>query len=155
MAWLCLNGWQSSSLFRSKIWLHSYIPLHSRTPLHRIHSTSNNTAWPTGILIWLQICTVLYSEQFQHFCHIIFCAFVKKICAVGMSSCAFVKHSRKCCGHSIESPHIYGEICKIITKCPPYRLFYSLLYRKIPKNSDTRKIAVLILKFEQCGSTIE
>ena len=28
-------------------------------------------------------------------------------------------------------------------------------YRKIPKNSDTQKIAVLILKFEQCGSTIE
>ena len=27
-------------------------------------------------------------------------------------------------------------------------------YRKTPKNSDSRKIAVLILKFEQCGSTI-
>ena len=27
--------------------------------------------------------------------------------------------------------------------------------RKIPKYSDTRKIAVIILKFEQCGSTIE
>ena len=28
-------------------------------------------------------------------------------------------------------------------------------YRKIPKYSDTRKIAVIILKVEQCGSTIE
>ena len=28
-------------------------------------------------------------------------------------------------------------------------------YRKTPKNSDTRKIAVIILKFEKCGSTIE
>ena len=26
---------------------------------------------------------------------------------------------------------------------------------KIPKNSDTRKIAVMILKIEECGSTIE
>ena len=29
------------------------------------------------------------------------------------------------------------------------------VYRKIPKNSDTRKIAVIILEFEQCGSAIE
>ena len=28
-------------------------------------------------------------------------------------------------------------------------------YHKIPKYSDTRKIAVIILKFEQCGTTIE
>ena len=28
-------------------------------------------------------------------------------------------------------------------------------YRKIPKYSDTRKIAVIIPKFEQCGSTVE
>ena len=28
-------------------------------------------------------------------------------------------------------------------------------YRKIPKYSDTQNIAVIILKFEQCGSTIE
>ena len=28
-------------------------------------------------------------------------------------------------------------------------------YSKIPKNSDTRKIAVIVLKFKQCGSTIE
>ena len=28
-------------------------------------------------------------------------------------------------------------------------------YRKNPKIADTPKIAVIILKFEQCGSTIE
>ena len=28
-------------------------------------------------------------------------------------------------------------------------------YRKIPKYSDSRKIDVIILKFEQCGFTIE
>ena len=28
-------------------------------------------------------------------------------------------------------------------------------YCKIPKYSDTRKIAVIILKFEHCGSTLE
>ena len=31
----------------------------------------------------------------------------------------------------------------------------SQIYRKIPKYSDTRKIAVIILKFEQSGSIIE
>ena len=30
-----------------------------------------------------------------------------------------------------------------------------VIYRKIPKYSDTQNIAVIILKFEQCGSTIE
>ena len=30
----------------------------------------------------------------------------------------------------------------------------SLRYHKTPKNSDTRKMALLILKFKQCGSTI-
>ena len=29
-----------------------------------------------------------------------------------------------------------------------------LLYPKTPKHSDTRNIAVVILKFEQCGFTI-
>ena len=29
-----------------------------------------------------------------------------------------------------------------------------LEYRKNPNNSDTRKTAVIIIKFEQCGSTI-
>ena len=29
------------------------------------------------------------------------------------------------------------------------------LYRKTPKYSDPRKMAVIILKFEQCGSTID
>ena len=28
-------------------------------------------------------------------------------------------------------------------------------YCKTPKNSDTKKLAVIILKFEQCGFTIE
>ena len=31
----------------------------------------------------------------------------------------------------------------------------NLKYRKSPKNLDTRKIAVIILKFEQSGSTLE
>ena len=31
----------------------------------------------------------------------------------------------------------------------------SNMYRTNPKYLDTRKIAVFILKFEQCGSTIE
>ena len=35
------------------------------------------------------------------------------------------------------------------------RCIYLSIYRKIPKYSDTRIIAVIILKFEQCGSTIE
>ena len=30
-----------------------------------------------------------------------------------------------------------------------------MIYHEIPKNSDTQKIAVIILKFEQCDSTIE
>ena len=29
------------------------------------------------------------------------------------------------------------------------------MYRKIPKYLDTQKIAIIILKFEQCGSTLE
>ena len=33
-------------------------------------------------------------------------------------------------------------------------MFYGT-YCKIPKNSDIRKIAVIVLKFELCGSTIE
>ena len=32
--------------------------------------------------------------------------------------------------------------------------FFFPIYRKTPKYLDTRKNAVLILKFEQCGSTI-
>ena len=36
---------------------------------------------------------------------------------------------------------------------PSYMTMQS--YCKIPKYSDNRKIAVIILKFEQCGSTIE
>ena len=28
-------------------------------------------------------------------------------------------------------------------------------YCKIPKYSDTRKVVIIILKFEHCGSTIE
>ena len=30
-----------------------------------------------------------------------------------------------------------------------------IMYRKIPKNSNIQNIAVIILKFEQCGSTIK
>ena len=32
---------------------------------------------------------------------------------------------------------------------------YSYIYRKIPKNFDTLKIAVIILKFKQCGFAVE
>ena len=31
----------------------------------------------------------------------------------------------------------------------------TLYYRKNPKNSDNENIVVIILKFEQCGFTIE
>ena len=34
-------------------------------------------------------------------------------------------------------------------------LFEIVKFTKIPKYSDTRKIAVIILKFAQCGSTVE
>ena len=38
----------------------------------------------------------------------------------------------------------------------PYpRVRIEILYRKIPKYSDTRNTAVIILKFEQSGFTIE
>ena len=33
--------------------------------------------------------------------------------------------------------------------------FYILGYRKDPKYSDTRKIDIIILKFEPCGFTVE
>ena len=41
--------------------------------------------------------------------------------------------------------------------CLLYSLFilWFMNYRKSPKNSNTWKIAVTILKIEQCGSTIE
>ena len=32
---------------------------------------------------------------------------------------------------------------------------WQTVYRENPKISDTGKIAVIVLKFEQCGSTIE
>ena len=35
------------------------------------------------------------------------------------------------------------------------QVFLGRVYRKIPKNLNTQNIAVIILKFEQCGSTIE
>ena len=44
---------------------------------------------------------------------------------------------------------------RIIQKIDDISKHYEVIYRKIPKNLDTRKIAVIILKFEQCGSTIE
>ena len=39
----------------------------------------------------------------------------------------------------------------------PYKTSHMqiVLYRKIPKYSDGRKIYVIILKFEQCGPIIE
>ena len=37
----------------------------------------------------------------------------------------------------------------------PQQSSLSSKYRKIPKYSDTQKIVVIILKLEQCGSTIE
>ena len=38
---------------------------------------------------------------------------------------------------------------------PPVRSARSSENHKIPKYSDTRKVAVIIPKFEQCGSTVE
>ena len=36
-----------------------------------------------------------------------------------------------------------------------WKWFKYAKYHKIPKYSDTQKIAVMILKFEHCGSNIE
>ena len=44
-------------------------------------------------------------------------------------------------------------VIKAFVKSDP--LLVNKLYRKNPKNSDSRKIAVIILKFEQYGSIIE
>ena len=38
---------------------------------------------------------------------------------------------------------------------PLSKMYTAFNYRKIPKYSDSRKIAEIILKFEQCGSIIE
>ena len=46
----------------------------------------------------------------------------------------------------------FEDLCNFMTV---RRCIYLSIYRKIPKYSDTRIIAVIILKFEQCGSTIE
>ena len=55
-------------------------------------------------------------------------------------------------------------ILLVLSCCSSYRVFYISAhvflcfpsnYRKFPKNSDTRKIAVIILKFEQVGSAQE
>ena len=52
-----------------------------------------------------------------------------------------------------------GEITKIIPKLLSNTLLICstefMVYRKIPKYSNTRKMALIILKFEQCSSNIE
>ena len=42
-----------------------------------------------------------------------------------------------------------------VNKNMPECSFLNSDYRKIPKYSDSQNIAVIILKFEQCGSTIK
>ena len=52
----------------------------------------------------------------------------------------------------LDQCHVTCSVWSWSKECPHPNLAH---YRKIPKNSDTRKIAVIILKIEQCGSVIE
>ena len=69
----------------------------------------------------------------------------------------WIVKTRKIASFASASLKMYLEILLQKRRKEYYEITWlcETVYRKTPKNLDTGKIAVIILKFEQCGSTIQ